>query len=145
MDAGWYPCDGQWPKTGTWEPDPERFPRGLRAISDHALSQGVKTLVWFEPERVAQGTWLAENHPEWLLGGTLLNLGRTEARDWLTDHVDRVLREQGIDLYRQDFNMDPLSLLAQGRRSRPPGHHREPPRQGYLAYWDELRRRHPTC
>ncbi len=27
MDAGWYPCDGNWPKTGTWEPDLKRFPR----------------------------------------------------------------------------------------------------------------------
>ena len=70
MDAGWYPCNG-WPQTGTWEPDLKRFPQGLRAISDHARAKGIKTLVWFEPERVAGGTWLAENHPEWLLGGTL--------------------------------------------------------------------------
>jgi len=59
---------------------------------------------------VAGRTWLAENHPEWLLGGTLLNLGNPDARTWLTDHVDCVIREQGIDLYRQDFNMDPLGF-----------------------------------
>jgi alpha-galactosidase len=143
MDAGWYPCGGQWPKTGTWEPDPARFPRGLRAISDHGRGKGVKTLVWFEPERVAAGTWLAQNHPDWLLGRTLLDLSRTDARDWLTDHVDGVLREQGISLYRQDFNMDPLSFWRK---------HDAPDRQGltenlhvqnYLAFWDALRRRHP--
>jgi len=142
MDAGWYPCGGHWPRTGTWEPDPERFPNGLRAISDHARARGVKTLVWFEPERVAGGTWLAENHPEWLLG-PLLNLGNPEAQRWLTDHVDRVLREQGIDLYRQDFNMDPLghwrSADDPDRRGMTENLHV----QGYLAYWDELRRRHP--
>jgi alpha-galactosidase len=93
MDAGWYPCK-DWPQTGTWEPDANRFPRGLRAISDHARKKGVRTLVWFEPERVAGGTWLSQNHPKWLLGGTLLNLGDPQARAWLTDHVDRVLREQ---------------------------------------------------
>ena len=60
MDAGWYPCDGNWPKTGTWEPDTKRFPAGLRAISDHALKQNVKTLVWFEPERVAADTWISK-------------------------------------------------------------------------------------
>ena len=27
-----------------------------------------KTIVWFEPERVTAGSWLWENHPEWLLG-----------------------------------------------------------------------------
>ncbi|MBU0606956.1 MAG: alpha-galactosidase, partial [Armatimonadetes bacterium] len=67
MDAGWYPCGGEWPRTGTWEPDPERFPGGLRAVSDFAHERGLKTLLWFEPERVADGTWLQTQHPEWLI------------------------------------------------------------------------------
>jgi len=144
MDAGWYPCGGHWPNTGTWEPDLKRFPAGLRAISDHARGQGVKTLVWFEPERVAGGTWLALNHPEWLLGGTLLNLGQPEALKWLTDHVDRVLREQGINLYRQDFNMDPLGYWRKNDSQDRQGITENLHVQGYLAYWDELRRRHPN-
>ncbi|MCY2990495.1 MAG: alpha-galactosidase [Planctomycetota bacterium] len=143
MDAGWYPCNG-WPQTGTWEPDLKRFPQGLRAISDHARPQGIKTLVWFEPERVAGGTWLALNHPEWLLGGTLLNLGNPVARQWLTDHVDRVLREQGIDLYRQDFNMDPLDFWRRNDAPDRQGLTENLHVQGYLAYWDALRQRHPN-
>ena len=67
MDAGWYIQKQGWPQVGTWEIDPQRFPRGFRPISDHAHARGVKTLVWFEPERVAPGTWLYETHPEWLL------------------------------------------------------------------------------
>jgi alpha-galactosidase len=67
----------------------------------------------FEPERVRDGTWLDRNHPEWLLhngasSNRLLDLGNEEARQWLTEHVTRLIREQGIDLYRQDFNMEPL-------------------------------------
>jgi alpha-galactosidase len=147
MDAGWYPCDGNWGKTGTWEVDKQRFPGGLREISDHAHAKGVKTILWFEPERVVGGTWLTQTHPEWILGGKnggLLNLGNTEARQWLTDHVDRLLTEQGIDLYRQDFNMDPLNSWQQNdtedRQGITENHHVT----GYLAYWDELRRRHPA-
>lgn len=343
MDAGWYIQQQGWPQVGTWEVDPARFPAGFKPISDHAHSRGVKILVWFEPERVAPGTWLYQNRREWLLpapldpshplaglrswsarelGGTdpcvtynptsrvrtianirwepgrlafhpgpkgeysvvrftapeggehslraaflaidrdtttsvhvvhggrslfeglinlegrgkstthegrltiaegdtldfvvgwgngthicdstglevrleapsgrmydaaeefrpernpngpwsyghlragpapdsgtfrpydrpgrageqgtrLLNLGNPAARSWLTEHVDGLLTEQGIDLYRQDFNLDPLSYW---RGNDPPD------RQGiteikhvtgYLAYWDELRRRHP--
>ena len=53
MDAGWYVhYGGGWPRTGTWEVDTGRFPRGLRAITDHAHAKGVKSIVWFEPERV---------------------------------------------------------------------------------------------
>jgi alpha-galactosidase len=103
----------------------------------------VKTLVWFEPERVAKGTWIADNHPEWLLGGTLLNLGLAEARNWLADHVDRVLRDQGISLYRQDFNMDPLSYWRKNDSPDRQGLTENLHVQGYLAYWDALRRRHP--
>lgn len=147
MDAGWYPCAPVgWQKTGTWEVDTHRFPGGLRAISDHAHARGVKTILWFEPERVHPDTWLTQNHPEWVLGGTgggLLDLGNPQAREWLTDHVDRLLGEQGIDLYRQDFNMDPLPYWraadAPDRQGITEIRHVE----GYLAYWDELRRRHP--
>jgi len=147
MDAGWYWCDGNWGKTGTGEVDTNRFPGGLRPISDHARAKGVKTIVWFEPERVHSGTWLTQNHPEWILGGKnggLLNLGNPEARRWLTEHVDKLLTEQGIDLYRQDFNIDPLSSWRKNdtkdRQGITENHHVT----GYLAYWDELRRRHPN-
>ncbi len=67
MDAGWYVQKQGWPQVGTWEVDKSRFPNGFKPISDHAHGKGVKILVWFEPERVAPGTWLANNHPEWLL------------------------------------------------------------------------------
>ena len=43
-----------WPNVGTWEVDTKRFPRGLRAITDHAHQKGVKSIVWFEPERVVR-------------------------------------------------------------------------------------------
>ena len=52
MDAGWYVQKEGWPQVGTWEVDPIRFPRGLKPISDHAHAHHIKTLVWFEPERV---------------------------------------------------------------------------------------------
>ncbi|MBI3852089.1 MAG: alpha-galactosidase [Verrucomicrobia bacterium] len=157
MDAGWYKNDGTWLNTGTWEVDKKRFPNGLRAITDHAHAKGIKNIVWFEPERVTEGTWLFENHPEWLLTPPtftgakeyimhkrLLNLGNPEALHWLIEHIDQIIKHEGIDLYRQDLNTD-LDYFW---------HHNDAPdRQGitenhyvtgYLAYWDELRRRHPN-
>ncbi|MEP7359152.1 MAG: alpha-galactosidase, partial [Anaerolineales bacterium] len=117
IDAGWYPCYNaeharRWPVTGSWRPDPERFPNGLKPISDRAAELGADLLTWFEPERVAAGTELYVEHPEWLLkvtgktreslqtAGTtqdgLLNLGNPAARQWLTDHVCGVIQENGI-------------------------------------------------
>lgn len=148
MDAGWYVhYGGGWPRTGTWEVDKARFPRGLRAITDHAHAKGVKSIVWFEPERVTPGTFLYTNNPAWLLGRDgqqkLLNLGHDDARAWLVNHIDRLLTEQGIDLYRQDYNIDPLNFWrgadAEDRQGITENHYVT----GYLAYWDELLKRHP--
>jgi alpha-galactosidase len=146
MDAGWYPCDGQWPKTGTWEVDQARFPGGFKPISDHAHGKDVKIIVWFEPERVAKDTWLTENHPDWILGGKkggLLNLGNDEARTWLIEHVDKLMMDNGIDLYRQDFNMDPLDAWRKNDTPDRQGITEIRHIEGYFAYWDALRQRHP--
>ncbi len=147
MDAGWYvgAAENGWPWTGTWEVDrrPHRFPNGLRAISDYGRSKGVKTIVWFEPERVAGGTWLATEHPDWILGGSLLNLGNPEAFEWLVNHVSKIITDEGIDLYRQDYNIDPISMWRSGDTKDREGITENKYVMGYLAYWDALLERHP--
>jgi alpha-galactosidase len=143
-DAGWYPCKGNWPNTGTWEVDPQRYPRGFRPFSDWLHQQGKKFIVWFEPERVGdRESWLAKQHPDWILGGNLLNLGHPEAWKWLVERIDSMLTEQGIDYYRQDFNMDPLANWRAADTPDRRGITEIKHVMGYLAFWDELRRRHP--
>jgi alpha-galactosidase len=148
MDAGWYWNQSGWPNTGTWEVDTNRFPGGLRPICDHAHAGGQKIIVWFEPERVTPGTFLYTNNPAWLLGQDgqqkLLNLGNDQARQWLTDHVSRMLTEQGIDLYRQDFNMDPLPYWRRNDTPDRQGITEIRHITGYYAYWDALLKAHPN-
>jgi alpha-galactosidase len=152
IDAGWYqvpPEATDWTWTGTWSPDPARYPRGLRPVTDRARAFGMKSIVWHEPERVRSDTWLATHHPEWLLramlsdDNRLLNLGDPRAWRWAVEHFDQLIRQQGVDVFRQDFNMDPLTYwnLADepGRRGITQIRHVT----GLLAFWDELRRRHP--
>ncbi len=146
LDAGWYPCTA-WPEVGTWEVDRSRFPGGLRAVGEVARAHGMKLIAWFEPERVAPGTWLARNRPEWIHGGSaggLLDLGNPEARAWLTETVDRIISSEGIDVYRQDFNIDPLPYWRAADEPEREGLTEIRHVEGYLAYWDELRRRHPN-
>ncbi len=142
MDAGWYPCGGNWAQTGTWEVDQTRFPGGFRSISDFGRERGVQTIVWFEPERVEGGSWIAENHPEWLCG-RLLNLGNAEAREWLINHVDGLLKKEGIDFYRQDYNIDPLEFWRANDAPDRQGITEIRYVEGYLAYWDALLERNP--
>jgi alpha-galactosidase len=151
MDAGWYENHGRWQEPIAWRADRARFPHGLRSITDHAHGLGLKSIVWFEPERVMPSNSLFRTHPEWLLpnrtGKTvsrLLYLGNPDALRWITDTVDKVITEEGIDVYRQDFNVvAPVDLWrsndAPDRQGIIENHHLE----GYLAFWDELLRRHP--
>ena len=43
----------------------------------------------------------------------LLDLGNPAAAAWLLDKVDSQLVAQGIDVYRQDFNFEPLEFWRQ--------------------------------
>ena len=62
---------------------------------------------------------------------------------WITDHVDKMIAEEGIDLYRSDFNIDPLSYWRKNDCEDRQGITEIRYIEGYLNYWDELRRRHP--
>lgn len=148
LDAGWYPCETtkQWWEVGTWEPDPVRWPQGMKPLSDFMHERGIKLILWNEPERVYSGTWMAKNHPDWIYGGAgggLLKLGLPECRQWVTDHFDRLITEQGVDVYRQDFNIDPLPYWQKNDAPDRQGITEIRHVEGYYAYWDELLKRHP--
>jgi alpha-galactosidase len=150
----WYPSVGprktEWLNTGTWEPDPSRYPQGFRPFSDKARANGMQFLLWFEPERVGDpGSWLGKNHPEWLLpgnsAGDVLNLGNPDALKWLIEHIDRMVKVEGLDWYREDLNGDGYATAwrkadAPDRQGIAENLHV----QGLLAFWDELRRRNPS-
>ena len=152
MDAGWYENNGRWQEPIALRVDRARFPHGLRAITDHAHATGLKSIVWFEPERVMTTNSLFKEHPDWLLrnlistnvASRLFYLGNPAARKWLTDVVSNLITSEGIDVYRQDFNVvEPVELWrshdAADRQGITENHHLV----GYLAFWDELLRRHP--
>ncbi len=159
VDAGWYgPPDSYspdefsgdwWKHVGNWTINPAAHPNGLRPISDAAAAAGMKFLLWFEPERAVTGTPLALEHPDWFLGerkplgNLLLDLGNPDARRWLTDTISDFMTKQGVHLYRQDFNFDPLPYWraadAPDRQGMTEIRHVE----GLYTFWDELLRRHP--
>lgn len=153
IDAGWYPCynskhERKWWITGNWKPDPERFPRGLKPISDYAAREDADLLVWFEPERIQPEADFAPIRPEWLLrtkpdDNSLLNLGNPQARQWLTDHVCRLIRDNGIKIYRQDHNFAPLEHWRINEAQDRQGMNENLHVQGYLQFWDDLLARNP--
>ena len=165
-----YPWPGYyWMNSGTWTPDPQKFPKGFRPVSDWLRARGIQFMLWFEPERVGDpNSWLGKNHPDWLLPGAtganhgdispervyvtgepnvmgaILDEGNPAARQWLTDHISAMIDSQGLDWYREDMNGGgPCPAWRKHDAPDRQGITENLYVQGHLAFWDELRRRHP--
>jgi alpha-galactosidase len=147
IDAGWF--EGRWPNgVGNWTIRKDGFPDGLRPVSDALAEMGFGLILWFEPERVYRDTWLDREHPDWVLRlpgnpNGLLDLGNPQARRWLTDHVSGMIEREGIAIYRQDFNMDPLPYWRAADEPDGQGLTEIGHVEGLYAFWDELLARHP--
>ena len=130
LDAAWF-REGFPNGVGNYE-FAEGFPNGLKPVSDAAHKNGMKFMLWFEPERIHANSDTAKQHPEFLLsyGGNaqhewqrsnfLINLADDAARDWLDSVFTKFIAENGLDILRIDFNIEPLSYWqnndAEGRR-----------------------------
>ncbi len=145
FDAAWFP--GGFPNgVGNWVAKPKEFPRGLGPVGEACHKAGMKFILWFEPERVAAGTEIATQHPEFVFGGAqggLFKLSDPAARQWLTDLLSKRIEEYGIDIYRNDFNIDPLGFWREADAPDRQGMTEIRYVEGHYQMWDELRSRHP--
>jgi alpha-galactosidase len=149
MDAGWF--QGEWPfGVGNPDPDPKRFPRGMKPLGDAAHAKGLKFLLWFEPERVSHGTFIEKQHPDWVLHipneermGGRFNFGNPMALQWMTDLLSRQIGEWGIDIFRNDNNICPLPFWLAADAPDRQGITENHDIEGLYSMWDALLKRHP--
>lgn len=131
MDAGWYATDRtwsdaegkwiiDWTDVGTWTADPDRYVNGIKEISDYGKEKGIGLVLWYEPERVKKGetqdTYLytvGKAHEDWIIENgsdtNLWNFACDDALSFMCEYVSASLIENGVSVYRQDFNMEPLT------------------------------------
>ncbi len=131
FDAGWYTDPyGQtvvsdwWGTVGTWELDKQKWPgESFKEAVDYAHDNGSKFLLWFEAERVTHLDGLADNFGydrEWALSdhgdnnAYLNNLGNEDCLNWVYNRIISMMEKYGVDLYREDMNMDCLLLWQIG-------------------------------
>lgn len=121
----------------------EGFPNGLRPVSDYAHKNGMRFLIWFEPERADIGTQWHDQEPNLLklsdtYPHTLVNLGDEGARQRMTDNLIRLIRDYGIDIYRQDFNVEPLDHWRKNDAENRKGITEMKYVAGLYQMWDQL-------
>ena len=157
LDAAWFP--GQFPNgVGNLGADPMRFPHGLRGIADSAHAQAMRFALWFEPERVADATEIAREHPQWLLQvadasndgirygvqNAVLNLGDAACRSWLAERLTALIEEYAVDIYRQDCNIDLLPFWLAHDEATRLGMTEIRYVEGLYQLWDHLLKRFPA-
>lgn len=153
-DAGWYPTNtGDWLETGEWRLDPQKYPNGIKPFSSWAHQNGMESLLWFEPERVLGDNMLSKHHKDWLLSISgwetkTLNIGNSKCLDWLINHIDALIKDNGLDWYREDLNNSgPYQAWLQADQKLGKDRNGITENlyvQGHLAFWDTLKHRNPN-
>jgi len=126
------------------------FPRGLKPIGDRVHKDNMGFVVWFGPEIVYPNTYLAREHPEWVIsptanGSGTFNLGIPEAREYMTRYMNTVIKEYGIDCWRTDSGPQLVhwefndAQIGPDRGGITEIRHVE----GYYQMWDDMRKANP--
>ncbi len=125
MDAGWYSYNEGWHDgVGNWTVDTSRYDNGISELSGYAKEKGLGHVLWYEPERVFPGTHfhsIGSQNEEWLIScdgedNIMWNLANEDAFAYYCEYLLNSMKENGLTIYRQDFNFAPLSYWQKADR-----------------------------
>ena len=150
-------CGNMWYNfVGDWRFNPTVHPDGnLAKVSEAAHAAGMRMLLWVEPERCVcdPPPPLFKEHRDWLLPAKdeqirskhqlNVNLGNPAAREWVTETISNLIRENKLDIYRQDFNMNALPVWQENDAPDRQGITEAKYIAGLYSFWDALRKRFP--
>jgi alpha-galactosidase len=152
LDSGWY-TTGDWERTlGDWEPDRQKFPRGLEELADHVHAKGMKFGLWVEIENAGIESRVFREHPGWCLpyngkpwitaNRCGLDFANPAVRQWATATVDRLVSRYRLDWIKIDYNID-VGDRFDPARSGESGRRLHDHVAGYYAWLDAIRAAHP--
>lgn len=116
MDDGWFGRrDADTMSLGDWTVDRRKLPDGLEAVVRRVVDLGMAFGIWIEPEMVSPDSDLYRAHPDWAVGipgrpstesrnQLVLDMGRPEVVDHLTDAIGAVLASAPISYVKWDMN-----------------------------------------
>lgn len=152
IDAGWYSKGPWWDSVGEWQPSKERFPDGLRKLTDLIRENGMIPGLWLEIEvmgircRMAQKApqdWFFMRHGKKVYDRSRyqLDFRNPQVRDYADSVIDRLVTEYGVGYIKMDYNIEPgigTELYADSPGAGLLGHER-----AYLAWLDGVFLRYP--
>lgn len=143
-DTHWYDYRGDWDLVNT-----NRFPEGIRALSDQIHEKGMKFGLWCEIEALGQYSSLAAMHPayEALRDGSGLGyvcFGNPEVQEWAFQTLDRLISDYRCDWIKLDFNLDPGAGCNRTDHGHGTGDGLYEHYQGYYKVLARIRDKHPN-
>lgn len=152
IDAGWYAPGEWWDSVGEWQECRERFPNGIKEVTDYIRSKGMIPGVWLELEVMGINCEKAKNAPDdWFFvrhGRRVFDRSRYQL-DFrnpaviahVNEVIDRVVNEYGVGYIKMDYNIEPgigTELSAESVGQGMLAHEK-----AYLAWLDDVFARYP--
>lgn len=155
VDDGWFGArNNDHAGLGDWTPNPQKFPHGLKPLIDRVHQLGMGFGLWVEPEMVNPNSNLYRAHPDWVINFAgrprteernqlVLNLARTDVRDWVLQTLDRLVSTNDIQYLKWDMNR----IFHEAGWPEAPAAEQQEIWVRYVRnlYWimNQLRQRHP--
>ncbi len=160
IDASWFGnidtstdwLSGDWEnEVGNWYFNDTRFPNGLSEVSNYLKENDMELLLWFEPERAKNGSWITEQCSDDFFisiegsNDLLFDFSNDDACEFMITFISNFIQENNITWYRHDFNISPNAYwTAQDEKmSRDPGMTEIMYITNLYRFFDELVERNP--
>lgn len=150
LDAGWFGDTKLWYHVrGDWHKvNPEKFPSGIRYLSDYVHQKGMRFGIWCEIEALGTEAGLVKEKPDFmaLRDGQPLNyvcFGNPKARQWAFETLEKLIVEYRADWIKLDFNLDPWMGCNRTDHGHEGGDGLYAHYMGYYAVLDAIREKYP--
>ena len=121
LDDGWFgKRDSDKAGLGDYSINRRKLPNGISGLAKKINSMGMEFGLWFEPESVNEDSDLYRAHPDWILRDDfaplkgrnqfLLDLTKTEVRDYIVENVSGILDSANISYVKWDMNRHSIAL-----------------------------------
>ncbi len=118
IDAGWYAPGQWWDSVGEWQECRERFPGGIKEVTDYIRSKGMIPGVWLELEvmgincekaKKAPDDWFFVRHGKRVFDRSRyqLDFRNPQVIEHADEVIDRVVKEYGAGYIKMDYNIEP--------------------------------------
>lgn len=152
IDAGWYAPGEWWDSVGEWQECRERFPGGIKEVTDYIRRKGMIPGVWLELEvmgincekaKKAPDDWFFVRHGKRVYDRSRyqLDFRNPAVIAHVNEVIDRVVNQYGVGYIKMDYNIEPGIGTEIGAESVGQGmleHER-----AYLAWLDSVFAKYP--